>query len=420
MVRKGVRCGLLAGVTALAVACTSSPGGSLSPTGPTHSNGNAAADGSTLKASVPAPVSPREGVRVDTRRPVLTFDNSTGVYTSGAFTYRIELYEGATLAATFTGAQASGGQTNHALDADLKYDTAYRWRVRAEQEGTFTAWSADAAFSTAPAPVVASGGGTVGPPRSISIDEALSIIVAVHNAERWDLGRNSTREQRVEFWFRAAGIVHHGHAGFNPQGGDPDWCVKDAGAGRPPSDDVLARCGSRDAWDMIGGSGANGYSFHADYLGRLGNEQNVYKPPVPAGGGGTLPPDPNRPPLPDVRGRIAELTAARPDLFAQQCPNGLKYVNNPWQDYIIDNLRLTDPRWGYNAKPNRTPADNNGVPVVAAGDELAYYFGNGTAQGSDQVYLVDMLEQHCGPAPRLTWRVFTGEEPGRWTGAGRF
>jgi hypothetical protein len=109
MVRKGVRCGLLAGVTALAVACTSSPGGSLSPTGPTHSNGNAAADGSTLKASVPAPVSPREGVRVDTRRPVLTFDNSTGVYTSGAFTYRIELYEGATLAATFTGAQASGG-----------------------------------------------------------------------------------------------------------------------------------------------------------------------------------------------------------------------------------------------------------------------------------------------------------------------
>jgi hypothetical protein len=121
-----------------------------------------------------------------------------------------------------------------------------------------------------------------------------------------------------------------------------------------------------------------------------------------------------------VRGRIAELTAARPDLFAQQCPNGLKYVNNPWQDYIIDNLRLTDPRWGYNAKPNRTPADNNGVPVVAAGDELAYYFGNGTAQGSDQVYLVDMLEQHCGSTPRLTWRVFTGEEPGRWTGAGRF
>jgi hypothetical protein len=214
--------------------------------------------------------------------------------------------------------------------------------------------------------------------------------------------------------------VHYGHAGFNPQGGDPDWCVKDAGAGRPPSDDVLVRCGARDAWDMIGGSGADGYFFHADYLGRLGNEQNVYKPPVPAGGGSTLPPDPNRPPLPDVRGRIAELTAARPDLFAQQCPNGLKYVNNPWQDYIVDDLRRTDPRWGYNAKPTRTPSDNNGVPVVAAGDELAYYFGNGTAQGSDQVYLVDILEQHCGTTPRLTWRVFTGEEPGRWTGAGRF
>jgi len=35
------------------------------------------------------------------------------------------------------------------------------------------------------------------------------------------------------------------------------------------------------------------------------------------------------------------------------------------------------------------------------------------------VYLVDMLLSHCG-SPQLTWRVFTGEEPGFWSGAGRF
>ena len=29
------------------------------------------------------------------------------------------------------------------------------------------------------------------------------------------------------------------------------------------------------------------------------------------------------------------------------------------------------------------------------------------------------LGSHCG-TPSLTWRVFTGEEPGFWTGAGRF
>lgn len=116
---------------------------------------------------------------------------------------------------------------------------------------------------------------------------------------------------------------------------------------------------------------------------------------------------------------ITQFANERPDLLAQSCPNGLKYVNNPWQDYIVDRLRLTDTRWGYNAKPTRTAADNNGVPVVAAGDELAYNYSSEPDQGTTKVYLVDILESHCG-SPRLTFRIFTGEEPGRWTGAGRF
>ena len=64
--------------------------------------------------------------------------------------------------------------------------------------------------------------------------------------------------------------------------------------------------------------------------------------------------------------------------------------------------------------------DNNGVPVIAAGDEAAYHYGAGPDQGSFDVHLVDMLIGHCGDCPSLTWRVFTGEEPGFWTGAGRF
>ena len=64
--------------------------------------------------------------------------------------------------------------------------------------------------------------------------------------------------------------------------------------------------------------------------------------------------------------------------------------------------------------------DNNGVPVTAAGDEAAYHYSGGPDQGSFDVHLVDMLVGHCGAAPSLTWRVFTGEEPGFWTGVGRF
>lgn len=129
-------------------------------------------------------------------------------------------------------------------------------------------------------------------------------------------------------------------------------------------------------------------------------------------------PDPapgTRLPLPDMRGVLAQFSDT-----SQSCPRGLKYVNNPWQDRVIDAFRQQDTRWGYNGKPTRTAADNGGVPVVAAGDEAAYHWGGGADQGSFDVHLVDMLGGHCGSNPSLTWRVFTGEEPGFWTGAGRF
>jgi hypothetical protein len=147
--------------------------------------------------------------------------------------------------------------------------------------------------------------------------------------------------------------------------------------------------------------------------------------PTPSPGGGNRTPNPapgQRLPLPNVAAQIAQWTAERPDLFpSQQCPLGVKYVNNPWQDYIMDRLRQLDTRWGYNAKPTRGPADNGGRAVVAAGDEILYNWGSNPDEGNtNEVYAVDMLVQHCGPAPTLTWRVFTGEEPVRWTGAGRF
>ena len=131
------------------------------------------------------------------------------------------------------------------------------------------------------------------------------------------------------------------------------------------------------------------------------------------------PPAGQRLPLPDVQGFIFQTANARPDLLARSCPNGRKYENNPWQDYIVDALRTLDTRWGYNGKPTRTAADNNGFPVIAAGDELAYHFGRGPDQNSPDVYLIDILVGHCGDNPSLTFRNFTGEEPGFWTGAGR-
>lgn len=127
------------------------------------------------------------------------------------------------------------------------------------------------------------------------------------------------------------------------------------------------------------------------------------------------PPSGQRLPLPDMRGVLSAFNNA-----SDSCTRGLKYVTNPWLDRVLDRFRQDDTRWGYNAKPTRTAADNNGVPVVAAGDEVAYNYTALADEGNTGVHLVDLLVQHCGPAPTVGWRVFTGEEPGRWTGAGRF
>ena len=140
-------------------------------------------------------------------------------------------------------------------------------------------------------------------------------------------------------------------------------------------------------------------------------------PPTGPVSSGPRPPDPPpgaRLPLPDMFPVLQRFSDA-----SDSCPQGLKYIPNPWQNRVIDAFRQVDSRWGYNGKPTKTAADNNGVPVVAAGDEVAYHYSGGPDQGSTEVHLVDILVSHCG-SPSITWRVFTGEEPGFWTGAGRF
>jgi hypothetical protein len=120
--------------------------------------------------------------------------------------------------------------------------------------------------------------GTIGPARVISFNEAFDIIVATHNGGRFNLGSSSSREYRVAFLDGAVAVIHYGHARYNPLGPDTGWCVKDAGGGRPQSDDVLVRCSTREAWDLISGAGGNGYAFHKDYLGILPAGQNVFAP----------------------------------------------------------------------------------------------------------------------------------------------
>lgn len=252
-----------------AAACSQAPSAPLSPTG-IESASTANPDGSTLKVTAPTILEPRGGAVVDTLRPSLVFAPATGRFTSVVLQYRIESYDAA--GTLLDSRVVAGGSWTP--DGDLPWDTAYAWRVRAELDGRTGPWSTLERFQTPPRPV-----STVAPPRDISIGEAFDIIVDVHDTLRYDLGSRSSRDYRIAFWSTAVAAIHYGHPRFNPRGPDPGWCIKDAGGGRPISDDVAVRCDSRDFWDLIGGVGANGYFFRIVYDGRLPGSQNVYPPP---------------------------------------------------------------------------------------------------------------------------------------------
>ena len=283
----------IAGALSFVVAsCAGSP---QSPTSPSAAAGGSTferSDPASLKIDSPKIVSPHEDELLDTRRPNLIWVNPTGKYAAMGLAYEIELRDNTdkVVYSIIVGETPDIG--SHVVPFELDLDKSYAWQVRgvaATASGVSTGpWSITGTFKT-PKPSIAtapppsalgpSTGGTVGPPRTIDFNEAWTIITTTHNVLGIDLGSRSTRDYRIAFLNAVVAALHFGHPRFNPAGPDSNWCVKDAGGGRPQSDDVIVRCNTREAWDLVAGAGANGYSFHRDFLGRLPNEQNVYPPP---------------------------------------------------------------------------------------------------------------------------------------------
>jgi hypothetical protein len=449
--------------TAGAAGATASTGGGAS--GPSDLVSGANPDGSTLKASAPSNLAPANRTRTENRTPVLQWTNSAGVYQQATFAYQLELYEVNTLLSTVDVPQGSGATTSFQVSAELKYDTIYRWRVRAKLGAAVGPWAATVDFITPVQQIIlpppgTGGGGGIGPRTPdpapgtrLPLPNMSRVIVEVANQYPAAL-RNSCQEHGGTWEFMDA-VVDTLRANYDTRWG---YNCKRGNCNDPSLDVIAYHYGpgndefSKDVYiiDIIGGHcGASPVPVWNDVTavtaqqgttggftsrGRFGQGQ------LATGGGGTIiqlppvapgswspingrtpdPPSGYRLPLPsNAQALVEQLAASAPDMRTQSCPRGIKYVNNPWQDHIIDGLRRIDSRWGYNAKPNRTANDNGGVPVVAAGDEITYHWGAGRDQGSTEVYSIDILASHCG-TPSLTWRDFTGEEPAVWTGAGRF
>lgn len=246
----------------------------------------------------PVPMSPVGDATTANRSPQLVVRNTAVTGPAGAVIYYFQLALDAGFANIVWNGSAprTAGESTSVQPPELAAGARYFWRAYGSDGSNNSTWGPLQAFQT-PAPPAPTPPATPNPPttpnppntpnpepstpgatRDISPEEALSIIKAFHDGGGYNLGSSSSREYRVDFFFSALAIVHYGHARYNPRGGDPNWCGKDAGSGRPPSDDVMVRCNTRDAWDVIPGSGSNGYHFDLGYIGRLPGDQNVYPP----------------------------------------------------------------------------------------------------------------------------------------------
>jgi len=154
MTRKPLLFGIAA-VAAVALACGDQASTPTAPTPAVSSDtAAAAADGSTLKATAPAPQQPANASTTDSLAPNLIVANATlkhlgDVALAGTMQYRfvVETSAGASVHNVLTGAGA-GLTGSRVLPGILQADTAYRWRARAEMGGSVGPWSAFWTFTT--------------------------------------------------------------------------------------------------------------------------------------------------------------------------------------------------------------------------------------------------------------------------------
>ncbi len=143
--RKILFVGLLAMSTAIVNGCSGTADTPMSPSAVADGGSALNPDGSNLKVTAPSGLSPSGGGTVDTLRPTISFNGSTGRFTTvTGLTYEIEIY---TDSGSLVYSRVVSG-TSQQIDTDLQYSTNYSHRSRARLGNDAGPWSATATFRT--------------------------------------------------------------------------------------------------------------------------------------------------------------------------------------------------------------------------------------------------------------------------------
>lgn len=192
------------GLAAL-LAATAACSGSDNPISPSATPGvgtvAAVPEGTpTLKASVPGNPSPAVGATTElgpqNSLPVtLSVANAVATHaTNVAVQHRFQLFEGSTLIAEPL-VPAGSGRTSWTVNTQLKFDTTYTWRARAELSDAYGQWSSNWTFKTPVAPL--SGANRTpdpAPGQRLPLPNRAALVNAAY-AERPDLVRRSCQSR---------------------------------------------------------------------------------------------------------------------------------------------------------------------------------------------------------------------------------
>lgn len=212
----------------LAVACESGMRSPVSPSAVVGGSSALNADGSNLKVSAPLALSPLFEQTNASLKPVLAAKASIGLYArDAALTHHFEVADSeafTNIVASGNGASDASNITRWTVETELKANTRYLWRVRAEMGGAAGPWSQVMAFTT-----VKTGGaaGPSIPPPSLEVpplnagssnEEFRVFFFDMVNKKGVGPTVSSQALTQLEPELSAVGIILQKKDGFNPSG----------------------------------------------------------------------------------------------------------------------------------------------------------------------------------------------------------
>ena len=377
------RTSLYDAIALLLIAVVASCGDSSTPTAPsvTPIAGETLAalspDGViSLKTLPPVLESPIENLETEGLTPVLTITNSEPRFINSAdFTYRFEVYtvdeSGAMVRVHVNSVAQTPNTTSYLVNEDLEQTTTHMWRARAEIGDEKGPWSVAATFRTplllgVPTPVSPIDGAT-------TLSTLPTFIV-----------------QNGEAPAGAGTVTHEIQLDADSSFPDPTTISVPRAPGTLTTVHVADALASDTMfyWRVRATDGTNTTDWSETLMFRTPDEALTPDPPP----GSQLP-------LPNESATVAALATLHPGPLGDSCQE----EGGTWEfmDIVLGTLRLKDTRWGFNCKRG-----NCGDISL---DVIDYFWGVGDGQGSNQVYIIDIIGGHCGPNPGPAWIDQTDE-----------